>query len=300
MKKAVCVGAVNVDILMYVDNFCEDDSEEVVDNVYISSGGQAGNIAAGIGKLGGNSVFFGNIGSDSHTKMIKEDFDNCNVDYSNAIPTSHNNTVYGIINSAGDRRLYAYNKADFSSEDFSDEMFEGVEIIVFASLVKKDAIDIYVDIAKRAKKKGIKIALDPGNIFAVLGMEELSSLIELSDYFFPSKHEVEVLVGSMDNISKLTDLAENVIVTCGKENTILFRKDEEEKVFDVKPLGDKKVVDTTGAGDCFAAAVVYSLLQDKSIEDSILFGTRAATLSVTKKGARGMPTLEEVEVFMDE
>jgi hypothetical protein len=72
MKKVVSVGALNVDVLLFVDEFCKPDGEVPVNSTSVCSGGQAGNIAAGLGKLGKNVFFFGNIGNDSHTANIQK------------------------------------------------------------------------------------------------------------------------------------------------------------------------------------------------------------------------------------
>lgn len=56
-----------------------------------------------------------------------------------------------------------------------------------------------------------------------------------------------------------------------------------------------EVVDSTGAGDCLNAALGYGLASGWSLEKSLTFAVKAASLSVTKFGAQaGMPTMEEV------
>lgn len=61
----------------------------------------------------------------------------------------------------------------------------------------------------------------------------------------------------------------------------------------------KKVVDTTGAGDTFAANFLVSLLSGNGVVDSIRFGIAAATIKIGKNGAQsGMPTAEELEAFL--
>ena len=302
MKKVVCIGALNVDVLLYVDEFCKPDGENAINNFSVCSGGQAGNIAAGLGKLGKKAFFFGNIGDDSHTAMLKKDFDDCNVNYSFAKKIDKpNNSVYCLIDKTGERMLYVQNNTDFSASDFSDELLENTEFIVFSSLIKDDIVKIYVDIARRAKVKGVKIAMDPGNILAKLGFDKLKPLLELCDIIFPSLGEAEMLVGNLDNISKLTDIIPHVLVTCGKDGIKCYQKNKEMQHFLAKPFKEnRKIMDSTGAGDCFAAACIAGLMDDKSVEDSIVFALLASKLSLAKKGARAMPSIEEIEIFRNE
>ncbi|MBD3252968.1 hypothetical protein GF386_04505 [Candidatus Pacearchaeota archaeon] len=298
MKKVVCIGSLNVDILLSVDEFCEDDGEQVIKKIDIFPGGQAGNIAAGLGKLGKNTYFFGNIGSDNYTRVLLDDFDNLNINYSFAKKTYNpNNFVYCLVNGSGERRLYTYNYADFTAEDFSEELYKDTEFIVFTSLIKEDVIEIYTEIAKKAKSRGIKIALDPGNIFARLEFEKLKPLLEFCDYFFPSLNEVKLLVGSMENISNITELVPNFIVTCGDQGVMFFKDNNENKIPNPKKV-DK--IDSTGAGDCFVAGFIAGLLDGKTEKQAINFAMHAALLSITKKGARSMPSAEEINKFLSE
>lgn len=292
-KKVICIGSLNVDIILYIDKFCEDDDEQIINNLEISSGGQAGNIADGLGKLGKNVYFFGNIGEDSYTKMLKQDLDNSNVNYSLAKSTKNkNNSVYGIVDKRGQRRMYAYNNIDFSANDFNEELYDNTEFIIFTSIIKEDAIEIYSEIARKAKEKGIKIVLDPGTVFAELGFEKLKSLLQHCDYIFPSKREFEIILEDR-NVDELLNLIPNIFVTCGKEGLVHYTQGSEPKKFPVVSM-DKEIVDTIGAGDCFVAGFISSLMEEKSIEEAIKFASVAARISISKKGARSMPLREEI------
>jgi len=296
MGKIISIGAVNVDTILYVEEFCGDDGEQIIKEKKVFSGGQAGNIAAGLGKLGKESVFFGNIGSDEHTLMLLKDFDDSKVNYTYAKKTDKpNNSVYSIVDNKGDRRMYAYNYIDFSIDDFSEELYEDTDFIIFSSIIKEDVLDIYVDIAKKARQKGIKIALDPGSILSRFGFDKLKDLLGLCDFIFPSLNEIQLIVWGIENISKLTSLVPNIIVTCGDEG-VIFYKGDDKKIFS-NPKQVKKV-DTTGAGDCFTASFIFSIAEGKNQEEAIKFAMYAALLSLTKKGARSMPSLSEIKDFI--
>lgn len=300
MKKILCIGSLNVDNLIYVKKFCEFDGEEIIKDMIVSPGGQAGNIACGLGKLGKNPIFFGNIGEDAHTSMLINNFKKYNVDYSFAKKIKKpNSSVFCLINKEGNRQLYAYNYLDISLEDFSDKLFEDIAFVVFTSIIKKDAIELYTQIAKKVKKKGIKIILDPGNIFSRLGFEKLKPLLKLCGYFFPSLSDIKLLIGGLNNIALLDGLVPNVIITCG-EKGVKFYKDGQLREFPVKNIKKEKIIDTLGAGDCFVAAFIASLLENKGENDAINFANHAAALSTTKQSACSMPTYKEVEKFINE
>lgn len=278
---------------MFVDGFCENDGEQAVREISVCSGGQAGNVAAGVSKLGARSFFFGNIGDDVHTQMLLSDLDACGVNYSYAKRNSNpNNSVIVLVDPEGARRLYAYNRVDFCADDLPENLLEKASMIYFSSLVDDKIIDTYVSMAKRAKSHGLKVALDPGQIFACLGVEKLMPLLELCDYFFPSKNEAGLLGGG----PSLSETVPHVIVTCGANGVEYYGHGELEKF----PAVRVEPVDTTGAGDCFAAAFLYSVLSGSLEKDAIIFATHAAALSITMKGARSMPQRDEIEVFINE
>jgi len=297
MGKVISIGFVNVDTILYVEKFCENDEEHIIKDKKVFSGGQAGNIAAGLGKLGKQSFFFGNIGNDENTQMLLKDFNDSNVNYSYTKKTNKpNNSVYSLVDNQGNRRMYAYNYVDFSAQDFAEELYEDTDFIIFSSIIKENIIDLYTEIAKKAKQKAIKIALDPGSILSRIGFEKLKPLLELCDYIFPSLNEINLIIGEVANISKLSLIVPNIVITCGNEGVIFFKNNNESRFFNPKQVNR---IDTTGAGDCFTAAFISSIIDGKSEEQAINFAMHAALLSITRKGARSMPSFNEIQAFME-
>lgn len=303
MKRIVCIGSVNIDVFLELEDFCKEDDEQSIKRIYQYSGGSAANIASGLGRLGNRVSFFGNIGSDSNTQMLLDDFEKDNVDYEFCIRTKNpNNTEYILIDKTKKRQLYAYNNIQLNAKEFPDKLLEDASFIIFTSLVKDNAIKIYAEIAERAKERGIKIALDPGAIFSRFGFDNLRTLAVFCDYMFPTLNEVKLMADGIKNIDKILDVVPNVIVTDGSNDVQYFRKGKPPVVVEVKNLENygKEMMDATGAGDCFVAAFISALLEGKSEEEALNFASLSATISVTKRGGRSMPTREEVERFVNE
>lgn len=298
--KVVCIGSLNVDNSLYVEGFCKDDQEQPIAKLMIGSGGQAANVADGLARLGKQACFYGNIGNDAHTKMLLKDLDAAGVDYSLCRRTDNpNNVVYAIIDKYGRRQLYAYNYVDLALDEVPEGLFNDASFVVFTSLIMEGVVDFYVALAKQARRRGTAVVMDPGNILAKLGLERLNPLLALCDYILPSRSEVELLVGSIGDVEKLAALVPHVIVTRSEEGASYYAKGSHEH-FPVKPLGDRRCVDTTGAGDCFTAAFVAALLDGRTVLEAIGFSLLASRLSITRRGARCMPSPEEIEVFEHE
>ena len=123
------------------------------------------------------------------------------------------------------------------------------------------------------------------------------SLYKTVDYLIPNETEAEILLGSdfrIDDISSALEGAvelmrrgvrKAVIVTLGEKGIVIVKRDGQLRTFPAR--GVPKVVDTTGAGDCFVGGVAVGLVERRlAIEGAANIGLAAAALAVQKKGAR--------------
>ena len=135
-----------------------------------------------------------------------------------------------------------------------------------------------------AKEVGITTILNPAPA-ASLSKET----IELADYLTPNETELESLSGGP--ISDVIDAAQSlmtrddqtVIVTMGAQGAQIVSKNRTALL----PTFKVNVVDTTGAGDAFNAALAVALAEGKALEDAVRFANATAALCVTKAGAAG-------------
>lgn len=98
--------------------------------------------------------------------------------------------------------------------------------------------------------------------------------------FFGLKKEESALIGRIKNLS--TKYSDKIfIVTLGKDGTIAFNNKRE---YYAKAYKVKRVLDTTGAGDAFAAAFISSMIKKNDIERAIDFGNKYASKIVQKLG----------------
>ena len=289
--KIVCIGSLNVDITLFTSEFCLEDEERGINEILTSSGGAAANVASGIGK---NVYCFGNIGSDSHTKMLLDDFEKDNVKSSIAKRTiNSNNSCYSIVNKQSQRMMYAYNSVEFTEKDFPGEFYnQHLKYLIFISLNKKEIISEYEKIANNAKKNNTKIIFSPGNIFIKFGFEKIKKMISLSTFLILSETEFNLLNKEIKDLQKLCS---QIIITKGKEGVEYYELNKTVKKFSAYKI--KNPIDSTGAGDCFLAAFISNLTSSNNIEKSIDFAMKAAAISVTKKGARAMPNLDKINNY---
>jgi ribokinase len=132
------------------------------------------------------------------------------------------------------------------------------------------------------------------------------SLYRNVDYLIPNETEAEILLGNnfrIDGPTGALDAAvelmrrgvrKAVLVTLGEQGVVIIKSDGQLRTFAAR--GVPKVVDTTGAGDCFVGGFGVGIMErGLAVEGAANIGLAAAALAIQKKGAReSMPYRKEM------
>lgn len=295
MKKINVLGSLNMDLVTNV-KITPKVGETILGSGFSQiPGGKGANQAAAIGRLGGNVSMIGRVGSDLFSDELiislkKDNVDVSNVSKSEEAPTG---TALIMVNDDGDNSIVVIPGANFDIRpiDVTAEIIDGDYLV--AQL--ETPIEVIENSFKIAKEKGIITVLNPAPAKKL--SEELLSRV---DILIPNETEFELLTGynALDDkeidmgVKKLISLGTNlVIITLGSNGSVLC-DGKEKKYFASNKV---KAVDTTAAGDSFIGGLLFSLSNGVKIEDSIVFASKVAALTVTKKGAQSsLPTFAEV------
>lgn len=284
-------------------------------------GGAPANVCAAFSRLGGNSRMLTQLGDDPFGHRIIDELKSVGVDTSCISLTDKANTALAFVSLGenGDRTFSFYRKpsADMlcKAESVREESFEGVFALHFCSVSigdfpMKEAHKRAIDIMRR--RNGI-ISFDPNLRFNLWNSREalqtaVREFIPLSDIVKLSEDELEFVTGS-DDIDKASKRlfdsgVKLVLYTCGCGGA--YALTPEVKAF--APAEKVRAVDTTGAGDGFAGAFLWSIeklchrpeelasLSEEALLDCLGFANRFCALSVMKKGAiASYPTLDEMK-----
>ena len=202
--------------------------------------------------------------------------------------------VTAVFSTEEDRGFLAHNEQVYESCLPEETVFEYLKDtkVTFAPVG-------HPNVARRLHEAGVKIVYDHGWSDG-LCIEAISDLLSCADVYTPNDKEARKIAGTDDLEEALRFLAKytrNPVITLGKGGCA-YLKDGCMKIL---PANDDFVaVDTTGAGDNFLTGVIYGMIRDMSLEDSLKLGNLFAGKSTTGVGCFGASiTLPEVERFLE-
>lgn len=189
-----------------------------------------------------------------------------------------------VLNFGSDRAFVSY------SANAAEKELEAL-INVIPDLVKaKTAVfgmsdkPLYQKIMQKMAKEGTAIVLDCSWNEEILKSNELKEQIRCCDYFLPNLVEAQCITGKSEPeeaARELARLAKHVVVKLGAEGAVYVHGDT-VKWYPAVDFG--KVIDTTGAGDNFAAGMCYGLINSESVDKCILYGLLCGSKSVLAEG----------------
>lgn len=306
--KLVGLGAMNIDRLYRVDEIVID-GEQVVAGSESFPGGSAANTIYGLAKLGVKTGFVGAVGKDRDSEELIKSFKAIGIDTSQIRVKQRGQTGSTICLSdkLGRRAIYVSPGANnlLTSKDVSIDYLNQAQVVHLSSFANDKQFELQIDTVKKIRDS-VKISLAPGTIYAAKGLKSIVPLIEKTFVVFMNRSEIELLTGIdfRTGTRELLKLGCKVIVvtlgkglTIGKTKTITnyIRDTKREYQIEVDKENPGSRLETTGAGDAFAAGFLFGLLNGKSIERCGLLGNIMASFAIIEVGARnGLPSLAQL------
>lgn len=233
----------------------------------ITTGGSVANTMRSLAGLGGNGGYMGKIGNDKLGKIFKEEFEKKGIATHLLLSKKDTGRVMGLVSPDSERTMATYlgAAADLKPDDFSPSVFDGYDYLYMEGYLVQDHALIKTGV-EMAKSMGLKVAIDLSSFNVVeANLNFLRDLVKSSvDIVFANEEEASSFTGKspeagLDEIAEMCELA---IVKIGKEGSFIKRGNGKVKINSIKA----KAVDTTGAGDSYAAGFFYGLTNGFSLE----------------------------------
>ncbi|MCF7944521.1 MAG: ribokinase [Spirochaetia bacterium] len=264
-------------------------------------GGKGSNQAVGAARMNADVMFTSCIGEDMLGDAALSMLGSEGIRTESVFRSSQSSTGVGFVmvgdNGENEILIDLGANEDLSREHIDQSFNLGFDADIL--LVQLEAnLDAVYYAMKLAQKKGIPSVLNPAPF-----REIPEEFIRLATYIVPNQTESESLLKhngvSYDLCLELHNkYGVDVILTAGKDGAFYTDTDTDSMETVIKNLKVDKVpvIDTTGAGDCFNAALAVALAENKSISEAVLLANTSASLSVQVEGVlESLPDREKVE-----
>ncbi len=294
--RVLVIGHINLDIHLRLNRIPKiDECAEALD-AYTSIGGSATNFSVALTRFGVKPILYAFVGSDLLSSSILKTLrgEGVIVDFVQRA-SSTVGIVVVLVHSDGSKRMVVASGAN-----------RELTLRYLPHYVLLDASHVHVATRKEnvfrqinelAELYGKKFSVMLTTQTASLGLKYFVRLSRLNMMFMnlAEAHRLTGLRDLKDVVNKLKDVEDiEFVITLGKLGALSVHSGEVLRAD--APL--VSAVDTTGAGDAFAAAYVASKLMNFSRQERLLIASTYAALKVTRRGSSSMPTIDELISFL--
>lgn len=262
-----------------------------------TSGGSAANTLAGIASLGGKGAYIGKVRDDQLGNVFAHDIQAVGVDYRLRPATEGPSTARCLIfvTPDADRTMQTYLGVSvmLGPEDIDPQAIGDAQITYLEGYLfdRDEAKEAFVKAAELAHAADRKVALSLSDPFCVdRHRASFRHLVEGHiDILFANHDEITSLYETSsfnEAVGQLVGHVEIGAVTRGAEGSVIVTADE---IVEIPAQPVEKVVDTTGAGDLYAAGVLYGITRGYELATAGKIGSVCAAEIISHYGAR--PTI---------
>lgn len=253
-------------------------------------GGSAGNTAFALARLGMASRFLGLIGNDAPGHYYRDMFARIGGDADffrirAGLPTAQ---CLSLVTPDGERtmRTHLGAAASLSAADITPDDFKGCGHAHIEGYLLFNP-DLMVHVLQAAKAAGCSTSVDLASFEVVAAARtELPGLLETYvDIVFANEEEAETYAGSNsrhDCLAQLAGCCDIAVIKCGADGAVLRNG---QGTCRVPAVPVDRVIDTTGAGDLWAAGFLYGLLNGHDLDKCGAFGAVLGAAVVQQEGA---------------
>ena len=290
---AIICGSIAIDtILTFVGDFSEQILPDQIHKLNVSFyvpgmrkeyGGCAGNIAYGLKQLGGEPLPMGAVGPDAGDYLDR--FKKMGIDTRLIMVDNTSYTALcTIMTDKGNNQITGFHPGAMANAHknliAADEKSQGVKI----GIISPDGRDAMWDHAHQFKAAGIGFIFDPGQQLPVFNGAEHKELIEMADYVTVNDYEGAMLTEktgwSMADVSRKV---KGLVVTLADQGCEVWTNGSKVHVPGTVATA---VVDPTGCGDAFRAALLFVLERGWDLVRCCELGNKIGAIKIASQGGQ--------------
>jgi sugar/nucleoside kinase (ribokinase family) len=259
-----------------------------------ASGGSAGNTIAGIAALGGKTAYIGKVADDQLGDVFSHDIRAVGVTYDTArlkgsLPTARS-LIFVTPDAQRTMQTFLGACTQLGPEDVNMQYIASSKVVYLEGYLwdLPRAKNAMLNAAMKAKEAGVKVSLTLSDAFCVARFrDEFLELAEKHvDILFANESEIlslyqtEIFDDALQQVRKHCEVA---ALTRSEKGSVVVNGDEVHVIDAVKGV---KVVDTTGAGDAYAAGFLYAYTQGHDLASAGRLGCAMAAEVISHYGPR--------------
>lgn len=244
-------------------------------------GGCAGNIAYSLKLLGGEPLIMAAIGTDGQDYLARVRSWNASTEYIRVVDDSYTAQAI-IITDIDNNQITAFHPGAMQSAHLTAVPHRDD---ISVAIIAPDGRDAMLQHAQQLTDAKIPFIFDPGQGLPMFDGTELKDFISKATWVAVNDYEAKMLCDrtghSLESLSR--SHLKGVVVTLGADGCDIWQQGERTHVPGVKA---EQIVDPTGCGDAFRAALLSGLEKGWSLEDSVQLGNRVGAVKIASRGGQ--------------
>ena len=290
MAQILCIGDAMLDVIVKMQGQMYLGSD-TISQISTHGGGAAANTATWLASSGHKVFYVCRLGDDAAGRVIANEFDAWNIEYKPEFLKEHRTgIVVVLVDENGERSMFPDRGANsgLSELDLPDlTRFSAVFLSGYALFNPQSQAGV-LRMINKMREANLEIFFNPGSVGVMsnLGLDACRQRCKLMDLLIMNQAEAEFLTGNSDIEDALNELSkdvETVVITTSSKGAIGKSRGQEIVNSPIQPI---TAIDSTGAGDAFAAGFIGRWIESKDLESSLKAGNTLASGCVTTIGAR--------------
>jgi sugar/nucleoside kinase (ribokinase family) len=276
-------------------------SEVLAEGMQMVLGSASAIFASGVARLGHSVGFVGKVGDDDFGRFCRDALMNAGISTDGLLLSPKPTGATIVLSTRDDRALVTHLGAiaDLGYDDLPPDIFEGFRHLHLTSYFLQQRLrPDFLRLIRKAKTAGLTVSFDPNSDPSQRWSPEIWEVMGIADVVFVNESEAQALTSMTNTAAALSVLAERTacaVVKQGSEGATAARGTERVHVGTFRV----NVVDTTGAGDSFAAGFVHGLLTKRALRECLVLANAAGALSATGiGGTAAQPDAQTLSAFL--
>ncbi|MFH1139764.1 MAG: carbohydrate kinase family protein [Pseudomonadota bacterium] len=302
------LGAAAMDVVLDCEDLPRADGFALVHGERLVPGGSCANVLAAAVRLGARAGLVAKMGDDDYGRAFIEDLRRSGVSTDQVLVQPGGVSLHTFITVARDgaKAIFAHfgdSLLNLAADEVQPDWLDGVGLFYTDMFPGKPALKL----ARIARERRIRVMFNLQASVGFMGLcgvsqDEIEEMIGLCDLFITFSHPLEELTGSGDPVRAAAAIMERrrprdgVVITMGEKGAVWGH----ESGTIARPSFAVPAVDSTGAGDAFAAGLIYSFyFQGLPRDRALSFAAATGAVKCTQPGPRLTADVKDVLALMN-